>query len=132
MLASSCIGIELLTERAMRLTVLLVAASVLIAGAGGARAQPTSAEARALTLEQKTRISQLITEQTAPLSTSSFSIAIDSVVPPEIEIHPLPSAAEQVAPRLHGLGYIVIEELIALVDPGSRKVALVFPRWRAP
>jgi hypothetical protein len=44
----------------------------------------------------------------------------------------LPSAAEQVAPRLHGLGYVVIEELIALVDPSSRKVALVLPRSRAP
>jgi hypothetical protein len=116
----------------MRAIVLLVAASALLAGAAGAQAQSTPAQGDTLTLEQKTRISELISERTPPLSASGFSIAIDGVVPSEIEIHPLPSAAEQVAPRLHGLGYVVIEELIALVDPSSRKVALVLPRSRAP
>jgi Protein of unknown function (DUF1236) len=104
----------------------------LIAVAGDAQAQSAPAQAETLTLEQKVKISELISERTAPLAAANFSIAVDSVVPPEIEVHALPSAAEQVAPRLHGLGYVVIEELIALVDTRTRKVALVFPRWRAP
>jgi len=116
----------------MRLTVLLIATSALIAGGSGVKGQSTPAAGDMLTLEQKTRISELLSERTAPLAASNFSIAVDSVVPPEIEVHALPSAAEQVAPRLRGLGYVVIEELIALVDTRTRKVALVFPRWRAP
>jgi uncharacterized NAD-dependent epimerase/dehydratase family protein len=86
----------------------------------------------ALSLEQKTKISQLITKQTAPLASSSFSIAIDSVVPADIEVHALPAAAEQVAPQVRGYGYVVVEEQIALVEPRSRKVEIVFPRWREP
>jgi hypothetical protein len=86
----------------------------------------------ALSLEQKTKISQLITKQTAPLAASSFSIAVDRVVPSEVEVHPLPSAAEQVAPQVRGYGYVVVEEQIALVEPRSRKVEIVFPRWREP
>jgi hypothetical protein len=28
-----------------------------------------------------------------------------------------------------GFGYIVVEELVAIVDPRTRKVEIVFPRW---
>jgi regulator of extracellular matrix RemA (YlzA/DUF370 family) len=28
-----------------------------------------------------------------------------------------------------GFGYIVVEELVAIVDPHTRKVEVVFPRW---
>jgi hypothetical protein len=39
--------------------------------------------------------------------------------------------AEQLAPQLRAFGYVVVEELIALVDPRTRKVEIVFPRWGA-
>jgi hypothetical protein len=80
-------------------------------------------------LEQEIRIAQLITKQTAPLSGGSFSIAVDTVVPAEIQLHSLPPEAEQLAPQLRAFGYVVVEELIALVDPRTRKVEIVFPRW---
>jgi hypothetical protein len=105
---------------------------LLAIAATSAQAQSTAPRSDALSLEQKTKISQLITKQTPPLASSSFSIAIDSVVPSEIEIHSLPAAAEQVAPQVRGYGYVVVEEQIALVDPRSRKVEIVFPRWREP
>src|SRR5215469_6793405 len=72
---------------------------------------------------------ELITKQTAPLTSGSFSIAVDGVVPPDIEIHSLPAEAQRLAPQLRGFGYIVVEEQIALVDQRTRKVELVFPRW---
>jgi hypothetical protein len=34
-----------------------------------------------------------------------------------------------VAPELRGFGYIVVEELIAIVDQPARKIVVVFPRW---
>jgi hypothetical protein len=83
----------------------------------------------ALTLEQKTKISQLITRQTPPLGNPTFPVAVAATVPAEVQVHPLPSNAEQVAPQLRGFGYVVVEELVAIVDPRTRKVAIVFPRW---
>jgi hypothetical protein len=74
-------------------------------------------------------MAQLITKQTTPLTSSAFSIQMDAFVPPQIEIHPLPPEAEQLAPKVRGFGYVVVEEQIALVDPRTRKIELVFPRW---
>jgi hypothetical protein len=91
--------------------------------------QSAASRADALSLEQKTKISELITKQTPPLAASSFSIAVDGVVPSEIQVHSLPAEAEKLAPGLHGFGYVVIEELVAIVDPRTRKVEIVFPRW---
>jgi hypothetical protein len=33
------------------------------------------------------------------------------------------------APQLRGFSYVVVEELVAIVDPRTRKVEIVFPRW---
>src|SRR6266511_82260 len=82
-----------------------------------------------LSFDQKVKISKLVAKQTAPLTNPSFSVAIDGVVPSEIQLHPLPSDAEELAPQLRGFGYIVVEELVAIVDPRTRKVEIVFPRW---
>src|SRR6266536_3629586 len=81
-----------------------------------------------LSFDQKVKISKLVAKQTAPLTNPSFSVAIDGVVPSEIQLHPLPSDAEELAPQLRGFGYIVVEELVAIVDPRTRKVEIVFPR----
>jgi hypothetical protein len=48
-------------------------------------------------------------QSAAPLSSGSFSIALDAVVPAEIQVHSLPPAAEQLAPQLGGFGYVVVE-----------------------
>ena len=83
-----------------------------------------------LSLDQKIKISQLITKQAAPLADNRFSIAVDRVVPAEIELQPLPSEAKELAPQVRGFGYVVVNEEIALVDQRTRKVVLVFQRWR--
>src|SRR5262245_8276258 len=115
----------------MRMVLVLTALLQLAISPALAQTPPQSAAARAdaLSLEQKTKISELITRQTRPLAASSFSIAVDSVVPADIEVHTLPAEAEQFAPQLRGSGYVGIEELVALVDPRTRKVEIVFPRW---
>ena len=66
----------------------------------------------------------------APLADNRFSIAVDRVVPAEIELQPLPSEAKELAPQVRGFGYVVVNEEIALVDQRTRKVVLVFQRWR--
>jgi len=115
----------------MRRILALAACCWLVASAAAAQTSPQSAAAKAdtLSLEQKTRISQLVTKQTAPLTIPGFSVVVDGVVPPAVELHSLPAEAEQVAPQLRGFDYVVVEELVAIVDPRTRKVAVVFPRW---
>jgi hypothetical protein len=97
-----------------------------------APSQSVASKADLLTLEQKTTISKLITRQTAPLDNVSFAVAVDGIVPADIQVHLLSSDAEQVVPQLRGYGYIVVEELVAIVDPRTRKIEIVFPRWGEP
>jgi hypothetical protein len=82
-----------------------------------------------LSMQQQIEIAQLITKITPPLTSGTFSIAMNRIVPANIELHPMPPEAERVAPQLRGFGYVVIEEQIALFDQRTRKVELVFPRW---
>ena len=119
---------------AMRMILSLVAALCFVTSAVLAQApsQSVASKADLLTLEQKTTISKLITRQTAPLDNVSFAVAVDGIVPADIQVHSLSSDAEQVAPQLRGYGYIVVEELIAIVDPRTRKIEIVFPRWGEP
>jgi hypothetical protein len=100
-----------------------------IVSAAAAQSPPSAAsKADSLSLEQKTRISKLITKQTAPLN-STFSIAVGGLVPSEVPLHSLPSGAEELAPQLRGLRYVVVEELVAIVEPHTRRIEIVFPRW---
>ena len=114
----------------MRKTSILIAAVAVMACPAAAQVPDSAAaKADALSLDQKVKISKLVTKQTPPLANPPFSVAVDGLVPPEIELHPLPAEAEDIAPKLRGLSYIVVEELVAIVDGRTRKVEVVFPRW---
>ena len=91
------------------------------------RVQERAADAR-----PKTKISEMITERTPPLEGGSFPVSVDGVVPSDVQLNSLPSEAEQLAPQLRGFSYVVVEELVAIVDPRTRKVEIVFPRWGKP
>ena len=112
---------------------ILVVIAILQFALSGAVAQSESAaRAEMLSLEQKTKISQMISTRTAPLGSGNFSIAVDAVVPADVQVHSLPPEAERLAPQVRGYGYVVVEEQIALVDQRTRKVEIVIPRWREP
>jgi hypothetical protein len=116
--------------RALMVTLTGLCLAVSAAAAQAPLPSETSAAAvEGLSLEQKVKISRLITQEAEPLTNSSFSITVGGLVPPDIAIHSLPTQAEDVAPRLRGFGYVVIEELVAIVDQRTRKVETVFPRW---
>jgi len=82
-----------------------------------------------LSLDQQTKISQIIAKQSVPLTAGGFAIAVGRVVPNEVDVRALPAEAQAVAPQLRDYGYVVVEEQIALVSRRSRKVEIVFPRW---
>jgi hypothetical protein len=104
----------------------VIVAFGLIATSAVAQTPSQSAASKAdlLSLDQKVKISKLITKQTEPLANPSFSIVVGGMVPAEIPLHSLPADAEKLAPQVRGFGYIVVEELIALVDQGTRKVEI--------
>jgi hypothetical protein len=54
---------------------------------------------QALTLDQQSKISEIITNQTPqPLTNINFSIATDVVVPSNVALRRLPAEAEKIAP----------------------------------
>ena len=118
----------------MRRIPALIAALGFVASVAGAQTPSDSAASKSalLTLDQKTKISEMITERTPPLEGGSFQVSVDGVVPSDVQLNSLPSEAEQLAPQLRGFSYVVVEELVAIVDPRTRKVEIVFPRWGKP
>src|SRR5450830_1675753 len=99
-----------------------------------ALAQPTAQSAAStsdmLSMDQKVKVGEIITEKTPPLMNIQFSPVVDAVVPSQIQIQDFPSDAKKLAPQLDGYGCVVFEELIAIVDQNTRKIATVIPRWR--
>jgi hypothetical protein len=111
---------------------LWIRAAALYVSLGVAIAQPTATPGnQSLSLDQQSKISEIITNQTPqPLTGINFSIAPDVVVPPNVALQRLPVAAENVAPQLQGYSYLAVEELVAIVDTNSRKISSVMQRMR--
>jgi hypothetical protein len=110
-----------------------IAAAALYLAVGAAIAQPaaTPAENQSLSLDQQSKISEIIANQTPqPLTGVSFSVALDVVVPPDVTLQRLPAEALKLAPQLQGYSYLAVEELVAIVDTNSRKISSVMQRMR--
>jgi Protein of unknown function (DUF1236) len=85
----------------------------------------------ALSMDQQSKISEMITKQTPqPLTNVNFPVARDVVIPSNVSLQRLPAEAEQLAPQLKGDSYLAIEELVAIVDTNSRKIISVMQRMR--
>jgi uncharacterized protein DUF1236 len=86
----------------------------------------------ALSMDQQSKISEMITGQTPrPLTDVNFPVALDVVIPSDVSLQRLPAEAEQLAPQLKGDSYVAVEELVAIVDTKSRKIISVMQRMRA-
>ncbi len=84
-----------------------------------------------LSLEQLSKIGTLITkEQSARLSNINFPVSIGAVVPEQVPLQPLPPSVNELAPQFRGHSYIIVEELIAIIDPKTRTIVAALPRWR--
>jgi hypothetical protein len=109
---------------------LLISAAALHLAFGAALAQPAPGSP-SLSLDQQSKLSEIIADQTPqPLTNVNFSVARDVVVPVNIPLRPLPVEAEIVEPQLHGYSYLAVEELVAIVDTNSRKIISVMQRMR--
>jgi hypothetical protein len=92
---------------------------------------PTSAATQSLSMDQQSKISEIVTNKTTqPLTHINFALEMDAVVPSDVPLQRLPSQAEQLAPQLRGYSYLAVEELVAIVDTDSRKIVSVMQRMR--
>jgi hypothetical protein len=112
--------------------IVFISAAVLQFALVPATAQPAvQSGIQALTLDQQSKISEIITNQTPqPPTNINFSIATDIVVPSDVALRRLPAEAEKIAPQLQGDSYLAVEELVAIVDTNSRKIVTVMQRMR--
>lgn len=120
-----------ITRGIMRKNLVLAAGLSFLVSTGSAQAPSDSraSTSELLSMDQQIKIAQLITKITPPLTSGTFSIAMNRIVPANIELHLMPPEAERLAPQLRGFGYVVVEEQITLVHQSTRKIELVFPRW---
>jgi len=108
----------------------VAAFGMMIPAAGAQSAGPASLDTQ-LSLDQKIRIAEIVTNaEPRPLTDIHFTLAVGAAVPPDVQLHPLPPAAAKVASTVRGLDYLIVEEQIAFVEEGSRKIVMVFPRGR--
>ncbi|MGE5162702.1 MAG: DUF1236 domain-containing protein [Sphingobacteriales bacterium] len=84
-----------------------------------------------LSIDQQNKISEMVANiEPRPLTNIDFTVALGAAVPPDVALHPLPRDAEILAPQLTGDSYIAVEELVAIVDTGSRRIVNVMQRMR--
>ena len=111
----------------------IVVSATLQLGTAGAQSGPNtdSAGMEILSVEQQSKVGDLITKEAGmPLAAGQFQVAVGNTVPTDIQLHPVPGSAGEAAPQVQNKSYAVIEELIVIVDPTSRKITAVLQRAR--
>jgi hypothetical protein len=103
--------------------------STALAMAAASAQVPADGAARNLSLEQQTKIADVITRDAGPpVAAGHFSIAVGNTVPADVPIRPVPASVAAAAPQLGAASYVVVEEQIALVDSRTRKILAVVQR----
>jgi hypothetical protein len=108
------------------------------AGANDANAQQnanTNANANAgaqgvitLNEQQNTRVAQAIRQANVrPLANVSFSIAVGTTIPADIQLNVLPLELVEVVPQYRGYSFVVVEQEALIIDPGTRAIVAVVP-----
>lgn len=85
-----------------------------------------SSGAANLTAEQRTRIGSSIRQTNVrPAANVNFNISVGTVVPRSVELHPLPPAIIEVHPAWRGYRFILVEDEIIIIEPGSYRIVAV-------
>jgi hypothetical protein len=82
----------------------------------------------ALETQQQTRIGQALAQRgVKPLSNVTFSIAVGTKVPAAVQLRALPADLATFVPQYRGYSYLVVEEQIMIVDPGTHEIVAIVP-----
>lgn len=87
-------------------------------GAGGASAN--------LTTEQRSKISTNIRKTNVKRETNvNFNISVGTAIPRTVTLHPLPATVIEVYPQWRGYRFVLVEDEIVIIEPGSYRIVAV-------
>jgi hypothetical protein len=79
-----------------------------------------------LTTEQRTKIKNNIRQSNVSKTTNvNFNVSVGTVVPRSVSLHPLPATVVEVYPQWRGYRFIMVEEEIIIIEPGSYRIVAV-------
>ncbi len=62
-----------------------------------------------------------------PIANPSFSIAIGTTIPDDVQLATLPPALAEIVPQYRGFSFVVVEQEALIIDPGTRAIVAVMP-----
>src|SRR5262249_57557417 len=62
-----------------------------------------------------------------PLTNVSFSIAVGTAIPADVQLHALPPALVEILPEYRDYSFIVVEQEALIIDPNARTIIAVIP-----
>lgn len=78
--------------------------------------------------QQNTRVAQAIRQANVrPLTNVSFSIAVGTAIPADVQLNVLPLELVEVVPQYRGFSFVVVEQEALIIDPGNRTIVAVVP-----
>ena len=82
----------------------------------------------AVSPEQHAKIRETIrSEKVSPVTGARFSISVGEAVPRTVRLHRLPSQIIVYAPQYRGYEYILVGDVILIVNPRTHKIVATIP-----
>jgi hypothetical protein len=78
--------------------------------------------------QQNTRVSVAIRQANLrPLTNVSFSIAVGTTIPADVQLNVLPPVLVEILPEYRDYSFVVVEQEALIIDPNSRAIVAVVP-----
>ena len=91
-------------------------------------ARSSSSSVIALDTQQQSSIGQAMAQRGfKPLTNVTFSIALGTKVPAAVQLRALPWDLATFVPQYRGYSFVVVEEQIVIVDPGTHEIVAIVP-----
>jgi hypothetical protein len=79
-----------------------------------------------LTAEQRTKVSTTIRQTNVKKVTNvNFNVSVGTVVPRGVTLHALPATVIEVYPQWRGYQFVMVEDEILIIEPGSNRIVAV-------
>ncbi|MEK4034685.1 DUF1236 domain-containing protein [Methylocystis sp. IM3] len=86
-----------------------------------------------LSERQQNQVRQILEQRGARSFTrNDFNLQIGAVVPPNVQFYPLPPDVLAMAPQFRGYDYVMVDNDVAIIDPGTREVVTVLGEGGPP
>jgi hypothetical protein len=86
-----------------------------------------------LSAEQRTRVTARFSDRidrlnVRALSRPSFSVSVGTVIPRSVRLYDVPDDVIAIYPRFRGDKFVLVEDEIVVIEPGSRRILATLPR----